>query len=110
MGKMKRQPTHPGKIIKEDYLEPLGIPVMEMASLLGVSRKTLSKILNQRGSVTPDMALRLSRALDTTPELWLNLQRNFDLWYAETSSKEWQNVKPLPSRLLHSEESTPNRA
>jgi len=110
MGRMKRQPTHPGKIIKEDYLEPLGIPVMDMANLLGVSRKTLSKILNQRGSVTPDMALRLSRALDTTPELWLNLQRNFDLWYAETSSKEWRNVKPLSSRLLLPEESTPNRA
>ena len=109
MGKMKRQPTHPGKIIKEDYLEPLGIPVKDMADLLGVSRKTLSKILNQRGSVTPDMALRLSRAFDTTPDLWLNLQRNFDLWHAENSSKEWQNVKPLSSRLLHPEGSTSNR-
>lgn len=110
MRKMKRQPTHPGKIIKEDYLEPLAIPVTDLANLLGVSRKTLSKILNQRGSVTLDMALRLSRALDTTPELWLNLQRNFDLWHAETSSKEWQNVKPLSSRLLHPEQSTSNRS
>jgi addiction module HigA family antidote len=110
MGKMKRQPTHPGRIIKEDYLEPLGIRMTDMANLLGISRKTLSKILNLRGSVTPDMALRLSRALDTTPELWLNLQRNFDLWHAETSSKEWQNVKPLSSRVLHPEESTSNRA
>lgn len=100
---MKRQPTHPGKIIREDYLDPLGIPVSEMANLLGVSRKTLSKILNLRGSVTPDMALRLSRALDTTPELWLNLQRNFDLWLAETSSKGWRNVKPLSTSLLHPE-------
>lgn len=75
MGSMKRQPTHPGDILKEDYLKPLSITIQEMASALGVSRKTLSKIINARGAVTPDMALRLSRAFDTTPELWLNLQR-----------------------------------
>ncbi len=73
-----------------------------MAGILGVSRKTLSKIINERGSITPDMALRLSRAFDTTPDLWLNLQQNFDLWKAENSSNEWQTVKPLPSEQLHS--------
>jgi addiction module HigA family antidote len=99
---MKRQPTHPGKIIKEDYLEPLSITIKDMAESLGVSRKTLSKIINERGSITPDMALRLSRAFDTTPNLWLNLQKNFDLWHAETTSTEWQNVQPIPSHLLHS--------
>ncbi len=60
MKKMKRQPIHPGKIIKEDYLKPLSLTITEMATTLGVSRKTLSKILNERGTVTPDMALRLS--------------------------------------------------
>ncbi len=102
MRKMKRQPTHPGKIIKEDYLEPLSITIKDMAESLGVSRKTLSKIINQRGSITPDMALRLSRAFDTTPNLWLNLQKNYDLWHAETTSTEWQNVQPISSHLLHS--------
>jgi addiction module HigA family antidote len=102
MKKMKRQPTHPGKIIKEDYLEPLSITVTDMANMLGVSRKTLSKIINKRGAITPDMALRLARAFDTSPDLWLVLQKNYDLWQAENISKEWQQVKPLSSQLLHS--------
>ena len=73
-----------------------------MTTTLGISRKTLSKILNERGTVTPDMALRLSRAFDTTPDLWLNLQKNYDLWQAEHSSKEWLRVKPITTQLLHS--------
>ena len=77
MHKIKRQPTHPGKIIKEDYLLPLSISIKDMAFALGVSRKTLSKIINERGAITPEMALRLSRAFETTPELWLNLQKNY---------------------------------
>ena len=93
MRSMKRKPTHPGNIIKEDYLKLLSITIKDMSESLGVSRKTLSKIVNERGSITPDMALRLSRALDTTPLLWLNLQRNYDLWIAEGSSKEWENVE-----------------
>jgi addiction module HigA family antidote len=102
MRRMERRPTHPGKIIREDYLEPLSMPINEFAAVLGVSRKTLSKIVNERGSITPDMALRLSRALDTTPYLWLNLQKNYDLWQAEHISNEWQMVKPLSPQLLHS--------
>jgi addiction module HigA family antidote len=73
-----------------------------MANTLRVSRKTLSKIINKRGAITPDMALRLARAFDTTPDLWLNLQKNYDLWQAEHRSKEWRQVKPLSPQLLHS--------
>jgi addiction module HigA family antidote len=98
---MKRKPTHPGKIIQEDYLRPLSITVTEMASRLGVSRKTLSKITNERGSITPDMALRLGRAFDTTPELWMDLQKNYDLWMAEHETKDWQKVIPLSPEKLH---------
>jgi len=98
---MKRKPTHPGNIIKEDYLKPLSLTITEMATTLGVSRKTLSKILNERGTITPDMALRLSRAFGTTPDLWLNLQKIYDLWQAEHSSKEWLRVKPLAKQFLH---------
>jgi plasmid maintenance system antidote protein VapI len=72
-----------------------------MAANLGVSRKTLSKIINERGAITPDMALRLSRAFDTTPDLWLNLQKSYDLWQAETESQEWKKVKPFPPQMLH---------
>lgn len=102
MRKMKRQPTHPGVIIKEDYLGPLSITIKGMAEILGISRKTLSKIINERGSITPDMALRLSRAFDTTPDLWLNLQQNYDLWKAKNSSDKWLLVKPIPAEQLHS--------
>ena len=103
MGKVKRKPTHPGNILKEDYIIPLEISVTEMAMKLGISRKTLSKILNEKGSITPDMALRLARAFDTTPDLWLNLQKNYDLWNAEHASSDWKSVRPLPSNILHPE-------
>ena len=91
----KRQPTHPGGILKRQYLEPLSLSISNLSSTLGISRKTLSKIVNERGSVTPDMALRLSKAFDTTPELWLNLQQNYDLWYASQKSKDWQRVEAI---------------
>ncbi len=106
MRRMIRRPTHPGNIIKEDYLLPLSITIKGMAENLGVSRKTLSKIINERGAITPDMALRLSRAFDTTPDFWLNLQRNFDLWQAEMESQEWKKVKPFPQSMLHSKSSS----
>ena len=103
MRKMKRQPTHPGAILKQDYLVPLGITITDMAAKLGVSRKTLSKILNENGAITPDMALRLSRAFGTTPDLWLNLQKNYDLWNAEHASNAWKRVRQLPDHILHQE-------
>ena len=103
MIKMKRKPTHPGAILKEDYLVPLALTVTDMAAKLVVSRKTLSKILNENGAITPDMALRLSRALGTTPDLWLNLQKNYDLWKAENTSSDWKRVRPLPNQFLHPE-------
>lgn len=88
-------PTHPGGILKRMYLEPLGLTNTSLAEALGVSRKTVSKIVNERGGINTDMALRLSRAFNTTPDLWLNLQRNHDLWQAARKSKEWQRVKPV---------------
>lgn len=103
MDKMTRKPTHPGAVLKEDYLVPLAISATAMAVQLGVSRKTLSKILHEKGSVTPDMALRLARAFDTTPDLWLNLQKNYDLWNAERASSDWKRVRPLPDQVLHPE-------
>ena len=107
MKTMTRRPTHPGEIIKEDYLLPLSITIKNMAEKLGVSRKTLSKIINERGAVTPDMALRLSRAFKTTPDLWLNLQTNYDLWQALTNTQEWKKVKPLSNEILQSSTSQP---
>src|SRR4030043_2368633 len=90
MRRLERKPTHPGKIIREDYLKPLAITISEFALILGISRKTLSKILNGRGAITPSMALRLSRAFNTTADFWLNLQKNYDLWRAEDPSPQWE--------------------
>lgn len=97
--KMTRKPTHPGEIVKHDYMEPLTLSVTALSARLGVSRKTLSAIVNERAGVTPDMALRLSRAFNTSPELWLNLQRGFDLWAAEQSDTGWRKVEPVQSAL-----------
>jgi addiction module HigA family antidote len=91
----KRHPTHPGGILKRHYLEPLSLTISELANTLGVSRKTLSKIVNEHGSITPDMALRLSKAFKTTPELWLNLQQNYDLWQASHKSNDWKMIEAM---------------
>lgn len=91
----KRPPTHPGGILKRQYLEPLSLTISDLAETLGVSRKTLSKIVNEHGSITPDMALRLSRALNTTPELWLSLQQNYDLWHASHDSNDWKMIETI---------------
>jgi len=77
-------------------LSPLGISNTKLAETLGVSRKAISQIVNERKSVTPDMALRLSRAFpNTSAEFWLNLQKSYDLWHASHQSQEWQNIQPL---------------
>ena len=92
MRERNRPPTHPGGILKRQYLETLNLGVAEVAEALKVSRKTLSKIVNERGAVTPDMALRLSKAFNTTPQLWLTLQQTYDLWHTAHSSKGWMAV------------------
>ena len=91
----KRPPTHPGGILRRQYIEPLSLTISELANTLGVSRKTLSKIVNEHGSITPDMALRLSKAFKTTPELWLNLQQNYDLWQASHNSDDWKLIDAI---------------
>ena len=73
-------PAHPGEVLKELYLEPLGLSVTKAAIALGVSRKTLSAVVNGRYGVSPDMAMRLAKAFGTTASLWLNMQQNYDLW------------------------------
>jgi addiction module HigA family antidote len=85
--KTRRAPTHPGAIIRRLYLEPLGLSTISVAKALGISRKTISKLLNERGAVTAEMALRLSIAFKTTPQLWLNLQHNYDLWHVQRRAK-----------------------
>ncbi len=81
-------PPHPGEVIKELCLEPLGLSITDAAKALGVSRKTLSSIVNGRAGISPEMAMRLSIAFDTTAESWLNQQVQYDLWLAERTRKK----------------------
>ena len=78
-------PPHPGEIIRELCIEPLDLTVTETAEALGVARKTLSTLLNGRAGISPEMALRLSKVFGRTPEGWLRLQLQLDLWKAEQS-------------------------
>ena len=87
-------PPHPGEIIRDLCIDPLGLSITETAAGLGVSRKTLSAILNGRAGISPEMALRLSIAFNTTPESWLNQQTQYDLWMAKKSAKSI-NVRKL---------------
>jgi addiction module HigA family antidote len=87
-------PPHPGEIIKELCLEPLGITVTEAAKALGVSRKALSELLNGHSRISPEMAVRLSIALDTSAESWMIQQAMYDLSQAE------QNRANLQVKLL----------
>jgi addiction module HigA family antidote len=76
-------PPHPGEVIRKLCLKPLGLSVTDTAKHLGVSRKALSELLNGRVRISPEMAIRLSIAFDTTPESWLSMQMEYDLWKAE---------------------------
>ena len=87
-------PPHPGEILRELCLEPLGLSVTDAAEALGVSRKTLSSILNGRAGISPEMAVRLSIAFDTSAESWMNQQTQYDLWLAEQDRKNL-NVKKI---------------
>jgi addiction module HigA family antidote len=89
-------PPHPGEIIRELCLNPLGLSVSDAAKALGISRKTLSEILNGRAGISPEMAIRLAIAFDTTPESWMNQQTQHDLWKASKRRKALEKkVKAL---------------
>ncbi|WP_296303537.1 HigA family addiction module antitoxin [uncultured Desulfovibrio sp.] len=90
-----RKPSLPGDILKEMYLDPLGMTIAAFAERIGVSRKTVSAIVNGRAPVTVDMALRLARAFNTTPDLWLNLQQAVDIWEARRNPGNWMQIQPI---------------
>jgi len=81
------KPPHPGEVLRELCIEPMGLSITEAAEALGVSRKTLSAILNGRAGISPEMAIRLSLAFGTSAESWLNQQAQYDLWEAEKKRK-----------------------
>lgn len=91
----KRKPTHPGNIFLEDVMKPLNLSVTKAASLLGVSRKALSEFVNEKSSLSPEMALRIAKATGTSAESWMNMQQKLTLWLAYQNKPT--NVKVFPT-------------
>lgn len=88
----KRKPSHPGEILDELYIQPLNLNLQKLAERLRISRNTLFKIRSGKASITPAIALALAEAFDTTPQLWTNLQTNYDLWIEEQNHKR---IRPI---------------
>ena len=92
----KVRPTHPGEMLREDFLPDYGLTVSSFAKALGVSRQTVNELLRERRAVSPEMALRLSRLFGNSSEFWLNAQRAVDLWDAARNMKsKIQRISPL---------------
>ena len=92
----KLRPTHPGEMLREDFLPEYWLTVASLAEALGVSRQSMNELLRERRAVSPEMALRLSRLFSNSPEFWLNAQRAVDLWdAAKTLKAQVAHIKPL---------------
>ena len=95
-GKREIKPTHPGEMLREDFMKDYNLTVVSLAEKLEVSRQTVNELINERRSLSPNMALRLARLFGNTPEFWMNAQRAVDLWTAEMENKRvLSRIKPL---------------
>ena len=96
MFKLKRMPSHPEQILREDFLEELGLSQTELASALGTTFRTINEIINEKRSISTEMAIKLSKFFGTSIELWLNLQNQFDIYRIYNKRREVINkVRPL---------------
>ena len=94
--KRERPPTHPGEMLREDFMPDFDLNATSMATALGVSRQTINKLLRERRAITPVMALRLSRLFGNSPEFWMNAQHAWDLWDSEWRYREeLSQIQPL---------------
>jgi addiction module HigA family antidote len=91
----KRRPTHPGAILREDVLPALDMSQTDFAKRLGVSRLTVSDLLLEKRALSPDMAIRISRLTNTTPESWLRMQEALDLWELEQEPERYRDIEPV---------------
>ena len=90
-----RRPTHPGAVLREDVLPALEMPQGRLAELLGVSRLTVSQLLNEHRALSPDMAMRLEKLLGTSAESWLRMQEAIELWDARQQPERFAQIKRL---------------
>lgn len=96
----KRRPTHPGEALREDLMPAAGINQAQLARALGVSRLTVSEIVLEKRGVSPDIAIRLAKYFGTSPDLWVGLQKDVDLWDAlQANRKAYNRIKPLKARV-----------
>lgn len=93
---IRRRPTHPGEMLREDFLPDYDLTVSALADAIGVSRQSVNELIRERRAVSPEMALRLSRLFGNSPEFWLNAQRAVDLWEAEKGIREdMRRIQPI---------------
>jgi addiction module HigA family antidote len=95
-GNLKRKPTHPGEMLREDFIPDYGLTVAGLADALGVSRQSINELLREKRALSPEMAIRLGRLFNNSPEFWLNAQRALDLWVASQAiKKDISRIRPL---------------
>lgn len=93
---IRRRPTHPGEMLREEFMPDFGLSVAQLASKTGVSRQTVNQLISERRALSPSMALRLARLFGTTPQYWLNMQRNIDIWDSyNTEQDAIDSIEPL---------------
>lgn len=95
----KRRPTHPGELLRSEILPATGLTRSELARRLGISRSSLNEVINERRAITPDVAHRLARVFNTSPELWLNLQQAVDVWETYVANRSaYVKIRPLKDK------------
>lgn len=95
MSILKRKPTHPGKMLNEEFLKPLEISQSQLAEAIGVSFRSINELVNEKRNLSSEMAIKLSKYFGTSPELWINLQMQYDVYYvSKYISKELNQIKP----------------
>jgi len=97
-----KNPPHPGRIVRQECLDPLGLSVTDGAKALGVSRNALSELVNERRGISPEMAIRLSKAFGSSPEVWAGLQFDYDMAQAMKQA-DWIKVQRVSTSALGAE-------
>ena len=94
-----RQPTHPGEILRHEYLEELNMTQQQLADAIGITRVRVNEIVLAKRSITPDTAFRLARFFNTTPDFWIGLQMNYDMWNTlQKKEKEYKTILPYKTK------------